>query len=75
MDTSLNKLRDLVMDREAWRAEVQGVTKSWTLLRDWTEPNWKFIMQNAWLDESEARINNFRYADDTTLMVERKKQL
>ena len=30
MDMSLSKLQDLVMDREAWRAEVHGATKSWT---------------------------------------------
>ena len=37
MDMSLSKLRELVMDREAWHAAVHGVTKCWTRLSDWTE--------------------------------------
>ena len=34
IDMSLNKLRELVMDREAWRTAAHGVTKSWTRLSD-----------------------------------------
>ena len=40
MDMGLGRLRELVMDREAWHAVVHGIAKSWTWLSDWTELNW-----------------------------------
>ena len=39
MDMSLSELREMVMDREAWRAVIHRVTKSQTRLSDWTELN------------------------------------
>ena len=47
---SVSKLWDLVMDREAWRAAVHGITKSQTLLSDWTELNWIYLSLPTGMD-------------------------
>ena len=51
MDVSLSELREMVMDREAWRAAIHGVTRSRTQLSDWTELNicWLWVSSPKFL--------------------------
>ena len=52
MDMSLSKFRELVMDREAWRAAIHGVEKNQTRLSDWTELNWTDV---SWITSGKEK--------------------
>ena len=57
MDVSLSELWELVIDREAWRVAIHGVSKSQTWLSDWTELNWLIFILIYIIQVSTAFYN------------------
>ena len=60
MDLSLGRLRELVMDRGAWRAGIHGVAKSWTRLSYWTELNWTASWASEMVEKTQRVWRQWR---------------
>ena len=73
MDASLREHRELVMDREAWRAAIHGVTKSETRLSNWTELNWTWKIPTLLVaNTGVTNLNNYR--DETEKNSELRRE-
>ena len=77
MEMSFSKLRELVMDREAWHAAIYGIAKRWTQLKDWSELNKLrtrlinlFSSACCWLAIYNNTLLNWLYNSDLWLYIQ-----
>ena len=61
----LSELRELVMDRKAWRAVIHGVTKGWTWLSDWSELNWTEQIYLHTINKGRAKWHHHLFTEQS----------